>query len=570
MRKKDKIELKKLLNHIDGRGYKAYKDIKGIYDFGSFILIIDHVQSDPFAPPSLIQVRVNQKDASFPKDLISNKSRKVAFSDFLVREIYKKISLFSKGRRGTGKSGLITIDKGGQEIIERTAVIIEEDFIEARLGIGLPAFGRKISAKDAYAIFFEELPKIIKNSLFSNMIDLKRLSDHVNISEDQDFLRNKLSNLNLVAFIGENSILPRRSGIDDRPMEKNVIPFLPPLELMVEVVLSHQGKIRGMGIPKGVTLIVGGGFHGKSTLLNAIQKGIYNHIPNDGREFVVTDKNAVKIRAEDGRYIEKVNISPFISNLPFNKPTNRFSTQNASGSTSQAANIIEAIEMGTSLLLIDEDSSATNFMVRDKRMQELVKKEKEPITPFIDKVKTLYKDYGVSTILVMGGSGDYFDVADEVILMDHYKPIRVTDKAKKIAKNFPIHRKNEGGEVFGKIDYRTPKLESFHPKRGKKEVKIDAKGLSHIIFGITDIDLSYVEQLVDPSQTKAIGWIIYRYAKFLKKEKKSLKDGISEIMHEIDEKGLDILMPYKAGNLAKPRIFEVAAAINRMRTLKVE
>ena len=153
------------------------------------------------------------------------------------------------------------------------------------------------------------------------------------------------------------------------------------------------------GFPQGITLIVGGGFHGKSTLLNALEAGVYNHKPNDGRELVITDPDVVKIRAEDGRSVSGVDISPFINNLPFGQETTQFSTENASGSTSQAANIMEALECEELLrMLVDEDTAATNFMIRDQRMQQLIAKDKEPITPFIDRVRQLYNEHNVSTI----------------------------------------------------------------------------------------------------------------------------------------------------------------------------
>jgi predicted ABC-class ATPase len=319
-----------------------------------------------------------------------------------------------------------------------------------------------------------------------------------------------------------------------------------------------------------VTLIVGGGFHGKTTLLNAIERGIYPHVPGDGREYVVTLPSAVKIRAEDGRSIEKVDISPFISHLPQGKDTIKFSTGNASGSTSQATNIIEALEMNARLLLIDEDTSATNFMVRDERMQELVTKEKEPITPFVDEVKQLHTDLGVSTILVMGGSGDYFDAADTVIMMDNYQPRCVTKRAKEIARIHMRKRVNEGGESFGKITSRQILSQSFDASRGRKEVKIDAKGIRTIVYGSTMIDLSYLEQLVDPSQTRAIGLMIHYYSENYVEKARNFREGLIKVMMDVQEKGFDILLSYKAGNLAMPRIYELAGAINRMRTLKIK
>ncbi|MBN1457535.1 MAG: isopentenyl-diphosphate delta-isomerase, partial [Sedimentisphaerales bacterium] len=314
-------------------------------------------------------------------------------------------------------------------------------------------------------------------------------------------------------------------------------------------------------------LIVGGGFHGKSTLLNALERGVYAHIPGDGREYVAAVPEACKIRAEDGRRIENVNITPFINNLPFGKDTVHFSTENGSGSTSQAANIIEAAEMGCTLLLIDEDTSATNFMIRDERMQELVAKEKEPITPFVDKVRQLSHDYGVSTILVMGGSGDYFDVTDTVIMMDAYTPQDVSDRAHAIMQKHATRRMEEGGRHFGTITERTPQARSFDASRGKRDVKIDVKGLHTLIYGATTLDLSGLEQLVDSSQTRAIGDIILYYSRHYAGREYSLREGLEHLFAELQQQGLDLLSSRKLGHYAMPRIFEVAAAINRLRTL---
>jgi predicted ABC-class ATPase len=272
--------------------------------------------------------------------------------------------------------------------------MIDQNQVEARLEVGLPAAGRRILGREAKEIFFDALPQIISSSLFFNDIPEKTLIKHVEIVEDQHFLRGELKKRKLVAFIANGSILPRESGVSQRPMRKGAVPFVSPEKFQVEINLPHHGTVKGMGIPEGITLIVGGGFHGKSTLLQALQLGVYDHIAGDGREYVVTRQNAVKIKAENGRSIEKVNISPFINNLPRRQDTRAFSTENASGSTSQAANIMEALEIGTDLLLIDEDTSATNFMIRDGRMQQLVQKEKEPIIPFIDRVRALYEKKG--------------------------------------------------------------------------------------------------------------------------------------------------------------------------------
>lgn len=569
-----KEHFRKELMRIDHKGYKAYKDLSGIYDFGIYTLYIDHVQGDPFADPSRVRVKVHQKNAQFTKELFKNAIRKVALEDYLTRAFNRVILKTAKGNRGIGKSGLIGIDSPGQEILKRSSAAINDDYIEIRLVMGLPASGRTVLAKEAMEMFFYELPEIVQKSLLMKNLDIIELTRHIEVAEDQQFIRDNLEERGILAFVANGSILPRKSGIDDRPLRgmesMTVIPFQSPGNLEEEFNTPNRGKIPGMGIPAGITLIVGGGFHGKSTLLTALERGVYNHIPGDGREYVVTSPHAVKIRAEDGRMIEKVDITPFIQNLPFGKDTGKFSTDNASGSTSQAANIMEALEMGSRLLLIDEDTSATNFMIRDERMQRLVAKEKEPITPFVDKIKQLYCDCGVSTILVMGGSGDYFDVTDHVLLMDNYLPYDVTAKAREITSEHRVARAEEGGVSFGEITPRYPLSESFNPRRGKREVKIEAKSSSSILFGQTPIDLSQVEQLVDISQTRAIGDIIHYLSNKYVNKNLNLRDCISRVMRDLEEEGFDLLSPFKLGNYAMPRIFEVAAAINRMRTLKVK
>ncbi|UCD70635.1 MAG: ABC-ATPase domain-containing protein [Syntrophobacterales bacterium] len=562
-------DLRGILARIDSRGYKAYQDIKGGYRFEAFDLFIDHVQGDPFAAPSRVRARVSLDRAGFPPILHNKGIRKIAFVDYIARQFRRALRGVVKGQRGMGKSGLIDIDDGGQEILERNAVVLDDHWLEARFVVGLPAMGRTILGREAMDIFFREVPLLVDRALFYRNYDSSGVKGHVDAAEDQEYLRGTLPQKGLVAFIGDGAILPRRSGVDDRPLERNAIPFRYPQELEVEVELPNRGRIVGMGIPEGVTLIVGGGFHGKSTLLNAIERGVYNHIPGDGREVVITHPGAVKIRAEDGRNIEKVNISAFINNLPLGKDTVKFSTENASGSTSQAANIIEFLEMGAKVLLIDEDTSATNFMVRDERMQELVAKEKEPITPFVDKVQRLCRDLKVSTILVMGGSGDYFDVADTVIMMDGYMPGCVTQRAKEIAERHTTKRIDEGGTTFGTVTPRRPRIESFDPSKGRKEVKIDAKGLRTILYGRTAIDLSYLEQLVDRGQTRSIGLLIHYYAQHYIHEGLPLREGLERCFQDMKEKGLDMLLPYRVGNLARPRIYEVAGATNRMRTLRI-
>jgi predicted ABC-class ATPase len=562
-------DLQKKLRAIDGRGYKAYKDIKGSYSFERFTLIIDHVQGDPFAAPSNMRVKVPQESADFPGVTYGSRSREIACRDFLTRAFGRAVKRVCRGERGTGKSGLIDVDTPGQEILQRTSAFIGRDEVELRFVLGLPAFGRKIAGRHAEEMLCGELPEIVKASLLFSALDRDSLYRHIETNEDADALRGMLPEKGLIAFVADGAVLPRRSGIDDRPLTgTEVVPFRSPESMRASFDLPNAGMVTGMGIRRGITLIVGGGYHGKSTLLKAIERGIYNHIPGDGREFVVSDPAAVKIRAEDGRRIEQVNISPFIGKLPFRKDTSAFSSEDASGSTSQAANIIECIEAGGQVLLIDEDTSATNFMIRDHRMQELVAKEQEPITPFIDKVRSLCSDHGVSTLLVIGGSGDYFDVADYVVCMRDYLPYDVTKEAADIAERYKSERKREGGEKFGTVTPRIPRKNSFDPSKGKKSVKVQPRGRHWIQFGNHTIDLSGVEQIVDESQTRTIGGAILYALQFMDNTS-TLRQVIDRVMEAIEKSGLDALLQHPDGNYAYVRGIEIAAAVNRLRTLVV-
>ncbi len=562
------INLAKKLEQIDGKGYKAYKQIQGSYKFPDFELLIDYVQGDPFASPSKIRILIARSKTAFLQKWTNSRQRKIRCEDMIVREVFQAISNLKNNVRGSGKSGLIMIDKPGQKVLERTAVQIGENDITVCLSIGLPAQGRTILGKEAKKIFFQLLPEILRHSVFS--VKGKDIEGAIQLCDQQMAIRSYMKERGIIAFIANNSILPRASGVSDQPL-KGAVPFQSPKEMEVSIPVPHrQEPLKGMAIYKGITLIVGGGYHGKSTLLKALEHGVYDHIEGDGREFVLTDRSACKIRAEDGRSIKKVDISAFINNLPFQKSTKSFSTENASGSTSQAANIVEMLEAGAKTLLIDEDTSATNFMIRDARMQALIHKEHEPITPFIDKVLQLKQDFDVSTILVMGGSGDYFSVADRVIKMDHYKPYDVTHEAKQIACQIKTGRKHEGGEKFGEWKLRIPESGSLNSRKGKKS-KIACR-LSEIQYGLEKIDLSYVEQLVDESQTRMIGEILsYIERTNLFDRRLTVSQLLDFVENKINQDGLQSFSAHHShqGELAYVRRFELAAALNRIRALKI-
>ncbi len=574
-------DLRQTLARIDGRGYKAYKDIEGVYRFPELTLSIDHVQGDPFAAPSKVRIRVAMDIAALPVELYANRIRRIALADYIARQVGQAIRAITSGRRGTGNSGAVEIDAGGQEVLERTAIKITPDWVEARLFVGLPAIGRRIRGQAAEEILCRELPAIAARALRWNSLPQAEAIAYVHCVENQEHIRSKLGEMGLIAFIADGSILPRVSGASDRPLPRErAIPFQSPRELRVAIPVPHQvaggaRAISGLGIPLGVTLIVGGGYHGKSTLLRALERGVYPHIPGDGREYVVTHADAVKIRAEDGRRVERVDISPFIAALPYGRTTTEFSSDDASGSTSQAANILEALEVGAKVLLVDEDTAATNFMVRDARMQALVHSADEPITPFIDRVHELYDRFRISTVLVMGGSGDYFDVANTVIMMRNYRPYEVTAEAKEVARSHPTARRVEARFPFARVTPRVPLSQSFDSSRGRREVKIDAKARDLILYGRDPIDLRFVEQLVDKSQTRAIGYAIYLATQRFMDGKATLRQILDRVDAFLDEHGLDALDPFRRGEhhpgaFARPRRYEIAAAINRLRTVRMQ
>ncbi len=554
--------LKEILAKIEGKGYRAYKQLAGSYSFEHFRLNIDHVQGDPYALPSRISLQVDAAQHGLPEELWATRTRKTALEDFLGRATGQAINIHVRGERGTGHSGQIRIATSGQQVLRRNAVLVEDAEIEVRLLLALPADGRSARVADARAMLFDELPQLVAEALLYQGRDHRQIYRQIEQVEDQDYLRQWLHKQNAVAFVADKSLLPRHSGIDDRPLRSG-LPFDSPETLRCQVILPNQGEISGMLIPRGVTLVVGGGFHGKSTLLQALERGVYNHLPDDGRELVVTTDSAVKIRAEDHRAIYQADISPFIGTLPGNRSTEIFSTDNASGSTSQAANIIEALECGCDCLLIDEDTSATNFMIRDQRMQQLVSSEQEPITPLLHRVRELYEDEGVSSIIVTGGSGDYLAVADRVIMMDNYIPQDVSSRAKKLAGEPPPRATKRAPLRSGRK--RLFDTKRFDSRRNDGKQRIDVREPRLIDYGCHRIDLNRVEQLVDRGQTESIGRLLDYCAREYGRHPDGLIGGLRQALNDVEEQGLDLLFPWKVGHLAMPRFYELVAAANRMR-----
>ncbi len=562
-------ELRDLLARIDHRGYPAYKDTRGIYQFPGYLLSIDHVQGDPFAAPSKLSVHVDGKQAAFPPEFYQGRCQRVALQDELTRRFGRAAEQFSHRAKGSGQSGLISVSFCGQEVLERTACQIDPRTggVVVRLEVGFPANGRTINARELEKILFDFLPQAVREALFYANLDAKRLQGVIDLAENQQFIREQLPKLGLCAFVANGSLLPRESGVSDRPM-KGGVPFQSPKELEVSLDLPHGGRISGMGLRQGITLIVGGGYHGKSTLLKALELGVYNHIAGDGREYVITDSTAVKIRAEDGRSIQRTDISMFINDLPNGKDTVAFCTQDASGSTSQAANVVESMEAGTSLLLIDEDTSATNFMIRDELMQRVIHREMEPITPFIDRIQELYDRWGISTILVAGSSGSYFHVADTILQMERYVPRDITAYAKGEAAAFPAMQNPCAPANPPVFDRRPQPSREF--AQGER-VKVKTLGREGVQVNRETIDLREVEQLTDREQATALGHCVIYAQRYLLDGKRTLRQVVDQLEELIDRQTLAALCESRANVacMARPRRQELFACFDRYRGLKL-
>ena len=545
-------DLRRTVSSLDGKSYGAYKSLKGSYDMGNFTLSIDRIQSDPYAPPSLMRVIVDRKTAGIPPELLNDAQGQLAMSDFLMREFH-----------ATTRESSISIGWPAQAILERTNIRITERTIEARITVQLPAGGRRIHGHAAARILTEDLPDAVDQALLYRNLDGDAATAQVTLLRDQEALRGQLADLSLVAFVGNGAILPRRAGNSDLPLEQGATPFTSPKSLEVSITLPSGRTVTGMGIPEGIVVIIGGGYHGKSTLLHAIEQGVYPHIAGDGREWVVTRADATTIRAEDGRPVTGVDISPFINNLPSGADTRSFVTANASGSTSQAANLMEAVAAGASTLLIDEDTSATNFMIRDERMQQLIPAKDEPITPFVQRVRPLFTEKGVSTILVAGGSGAFFDVADYVIAMNSYVPSDVTSAAHELADYDPTAQTSS--KVFGPEPQRRLRRQQLERKPAK------AAGTNAIRYGKQEVDLSAVTQLVDAAQ---VGGLAHTFDMIMEWSdgRSDLAELVDDVCREMDNHGIDALSPHNGhpGLYARPRRQEIFAAVNRYRRLELE
>lgn len=580
-------ELTSHLHAIDGRSYAAYKAIVGRYRSPlGWVLYIDRIQPDPYAPPTAIRVvlplALTGADARLTgftprlngtnSHLTASPTRAVALRDYLARTLRELL-----------KGQAISIAPAGQEILERSSVNLHETwqddfstpafnapgpYLELRLRWSLPAFGREIAGRQAARNLNLDLARAVAG------LDLRESElgaeawKHCQVAEDHAALQEILVERGWVAFLADGANLARRSGVSQLPLEGGV-PLTAPETLAQTVQLPHAGVVRGTAIPAGVTAIAGGGYHGKSTLLNAIARGIYPHIPGDGRELVATVPEAMAVRAADGRAVTGVDLRPFISHLPGrDADPAQFTTANASGSTSQAASIMESLELwgqpAQAALLLDEDTCATNLLIRDQRMRALVSSEREPITPLVDRIRALHRERGISTLIVMGGSGDYLDVADQVLIMDSYRLVDATAQARQVCDSQP--RVDTSLPDFPLPAQRLPQRPEAK-RRGPSRTR--ALGTQRLVLDRHEVDVADVSGLVDEGQALAVAWALRALLERHFDGRTSLPQALAQVAKRLDDVGLDALGEAHPAFLVRPRLVDVGAAVNRLRSLQV-
>ena len=542
-------ELKELLRKIDGKPYSRYKSLRGkiiLYDNAKAILT--KVQSDPHATPSVIEVVIPKEIHKLPKEILINEP-KTPIEDFICRRLYE-ITKKLRRKCGDGYSCYLGIPRPGPWILKRSSVEIKGLELILRFYIGLPAKKRRILGNEATKLLLKDIPKVIDYIVKVNN-DVEKLKRHIELFKDQEYLREWLYSHGYTVFIPNNSILPRESSISQKPLT-NAIPFISPKELEVCIDLPSGKHVCGMALPEGIIVITGGGYQGKTTLLESIQDGIYNHVLGDGREYVVSRRYTVVVRAEDGRIVNNVDISNFIKELPSSDPSN-FRSLKASGSTSMAASISEYLELGVELLLIDEDTSATNLLFKDEIMDKVI--TNEPIRPLSLLAKELVLKSNTSLIIVTGASSSFLPKANRVILMDRYIPKDITINIKK----FGIT-----AQKLPKCTFKLPKTRFFKGIRDVKKVR--SKGFRLVITysdgSKYELNMGFNPRIVEEGQVKFIASIIAWLCK--KNIKGYVRDIVGLINDLMRSRGFSAFVSPVPPDLTIVDGFDVMSTINRL------
>ena len=550
---------------LNGKNYGLYKSLADKpWDFGDFALEFLHVQGDPYAPASRVVIKANLSMLGYAGEWGGEFERRLALSDFLHRKLSRLVK-----EKYPEKDAAIVFDTAGPEMLVRNSLWIDNGELRACLQVRLPGDGRKIQAEAAAEILTMVLPDLVSAGLYYSKSDEPELQQYYRVLAERKEILSQLAARGLCAFVPDGAVLPRASGLSELPLE-GAVAFTAPEQMAVTLNVCGR-DIRGMGIPKGITVITGGAFHGKSTLLQALTRAVYPHIPGDGREGIVIDESALRVGVEDGRSVRGTDLSMFVRDLPGGVSTKDFNTLSASGSTSEAANLLEAMEAGAQTFLIDEDSSAVNFLIRDIRVRKLLGDDREPLIPLTDRIKEISAQ-GYSFILVAGACGDYLDLADNIVIMANYK----AECAKNvIARSDEVATKQSIVAQRAFAAYMQPLQKSVRPtSQVERQVKVKLSGDTLLQIGFLVSDTSRLNTLVDKQQRLGAGFVLLNLLQNAASNSESSDasnagDSVAVTIQKLHEKiqnvGFRNLPQGMSREMSLPRVVDIACVAFRLR-----
>ena len=566
---KDKQEFFELLGEIDGRDFAEYNRIIGDYDFARYILKVTRIPSEADDAGTLFVVRVPSGVAGFPPNLYTTAIRRTALEDLLVRKVAEAIARTAAyDDQGISRRRMF-VATPGQKILPRSALVISEDFIEARLTVNLPARRGRILGEEARHVFFEELPAVVNAALVFCNLEETEVNQFVDLMEDADAIRQTLPTRGLVGFIGEGAFLIRQDN-SDKPDYDRDVPFIVPDELLVDMDVPNKGRIRGLGIPTGITVVLGDAYSGRTELMKALAAGIYNHVPGDGREYVISMPDTVYVAAEDRRSVQRVDISAFVRQNPAGRDVRQYTTTHADPCAAQAAAVAEAMEVGARALIFDESDSNSGFLCQDSRLQGLATGTEPRLIPLSVCARQMVDDLGIS-IVVAGASSvsEFIPFADTVLRVDDYQVVDVTREAKQLAVQ-PSELKPDTQALARLVEHsRWVVPSSLDPSSGRHDAVVGAESLTKLRFGNHVIDLTAVAQLADVNQTETIGLILYYAKNRYMDEGRPIRELLDLVDRDLSTEGLECLTRELRGDLARPRRYEIAAALNRLISLRI-
>ena len=550
------------IRSLQGKNYGLYKSLADrSWDFGDFVLEFLHVQGDPYAPASRVMIKASLLMLGFPSEWGGTFERRLALSDYL----YRRLSALVR-EKYPDRDAAVVFDTAGPEMLVRNALWVDNGELRACLQVRLPGDGRKIQAEAAAEILTMVLPDLVSAALYNSGESKKdgvepELVEHYRVLAERKEILSQLEERGLCAFVPDGAVLPRASGLSELPMD-GAVPFVAPEEMAVTLVANGR-EIRGMGIPKGITVISGGAFHGKSTLLQALTKSV------DGREGIVVSESAVRVGVEDGRSVRGTDLSQFVRDLPGGISTKNFTTACASGSTSEAANLMEAMEAGSDVFLIDEDSSAVNFLIRDVRVRKLLGDDREPLIPLTDRIREIKNR---SFILVAGACGDFLDLADNIIVMASYKAecARINGK-NKIVPGLPAFVEPQCRDF---AEYVKPLLPSLRPASAvERQVKVKISGDTLLQIGFLVSDTSKAGALVDKQQRFGAGFMLLNLCQNAasnndangESAKATIMERINALCEKIKNVGFRNLPQGLSREMSLPRPIDIACVLYRLR-----